>query len=247
MRVIILSAGRGERLMPLTKDRPKSLIDLGGGHTILSRQLDAISKCGVSDVTIVAGYLAEQLEERALDHGCGLGLAIEIQFNPFSWCSNNLVSLWFAKRRLEEGEQIVIVNGDDLFRSRVLSSLMDVDQAYGIAAVVSRKETYDAEDMKVVMNNQTIARISKQIRVTESHAESIGMIRLSGNEECRRVAGQLEHMVRQERCRDLFWLECFNELIDQGHSGCIRTKLRIQIGLKWMFIPISPRSLAGSN
>jgi len=216
MRVIILSAGKGERLLPLTQNRPKSLIDLGGGQTILDRQLQAISKSGVRDVTIVCGYLANQLEEQAEVLGQRVGLHVNTQYNPFYWCSNNLISLWFAKRWIEEGDGVVIVNGDDLFRPRVLISLLDVEDDHEIAVVVSRKEKYDGEDMKVVFDADLIKKISKTIPVDGADGESIGMIRVVGKETCQRVAGQLELMARQEKCRDLFWLECFNELIDQG-------------------------------
>lgn len=202
--------------MPLTRDRPKSLIDLGGGQTLLFRQLRAIARCGLKHVTVVCGYLADMLQLRAEDYGESLGLSVEFQFNPFFWCSNNLMSLWFAKRWIEEGDGVVIVNGDDLFRARVLGSLLDLDRRFEIAVVISKKSRYDGEDMKVVLEGDSIGLISKKIPIERADAESIGMIRVSGEEACRVVAAQLESMARQERCRDLFWLECFNELIDGG-------------------------------
>jgi choline kinase len=202
----------------LTQSRPKSLIDLGGGQTILDRQLQAIAKSGVRDVTIVCGHFADQLEEQAEALGQRVGLNVNTQYNPFYWCSNNLISLWFAKRWIEEGNGVVIVNGDDLFKPRVLISLLSVDHDRELAVVVSRKEKYDTEDMKIVVDADLIKKISKTIPTDKADGESIGMIRVVGKEACQRVAGQLELMARQEKYRDLFWLECFNELIDQGYS-----------------------------
>ena len=216
MRIIILSAGKGDRLMPLTADRPKSLIDLGGGQTLLYRQLTAIAETKITQVTIVCGYLADQLQEKAEEYGKSLGLDLKFQYNPFYWCSNNLVSLWFAKSWIDTGDGVVIVNGDDLFRPRVLSSLLEVGSDREIVVVVSRKHRYDREDMKVLVEGESIRLISKRIPRERADAESIGMIRVVGKRSLNLVAGQLETMVRQDRCRDLFWLECFNELIDQG-------------------------------
>ena len=65
MKIIILAAGKGERLYPLTKNTPKPLIDLGNGETLLETQLRSLSESKVIDeVVIVIGYLYEQIESK---------------------------------------------------------------------------------------------------------------------------------------------------------------------------------------
>ena len=65
MKIIILAAGRGERLMPLTQNTPKPLIDMGNGNTLLEEQLMSIRESGViKEVVLVVGYLAEQIEAK---------------------------------------------------------------------------------------------------------------------------------------------------------------------------------------
>ena len=65
MKIIILAAGKGERLYPLTKNTPKPLIDLGDGETLLEKQLRSLSESRVVDeVIIVIGYLYEQVESK---------------------------------------------------------------------------------------------------------------------------------------------------------------------------------------
>ena len=65
MKIIILAAGKGERLYPLTKNTPKPLTDLGDGETLLEKQLKSLDESQVIDeVIIVIGYLHEQFESK---------------------------------------------------------------------------------------------------------------------------------------------------------------------------------------
>ena len=59
-KAIILAAGLGSRLRPLTYNKPKCLIELFG-ETLLSRQLRVLEGCGVDDVLVVGGYLADEI------------------------------------------------------------------------------------------------------------------------------------------------------------------------------------------
>ncbi|MGE0811304.1 MAG: NTP transferase domain-containing protein, partial [Immundisolibacter sp.] len=61
MQAVILSAGQGRRLLPLTADRPKCLVDLHG-KTLLQWQLDALLAAGVGPVTVVTGYASDAVE-----------------------------------------------------------------------------------------------------------------------------------------------------------------------------------------
>ena len=59
MRVIILAAGQGKRMLPLTEDVPKCLLPVGN-RTLLSRLLEQLIACGVGDTTVVVGFRKEQ-------------------------------------------------------------------------------------------------------------------------------------------------------------------------------------------
>jgi len=61
MRAIILAAGMGTRLRPITLTTPKSLIEIGE-ETLIERQIRFLKEKGIDDVIVVTGYLAEKFE-----------------------------------------------------------------------------------------------------------------------------------------------------------------------------------------
>jgi len=96
VKIIILAAGKGERLWPLTKDTPKPLVEVRKGVSLLEEQLSRISSSGVVDeVVIVTGYLAHKVDEMVKNLSIS-NLKISTLFNPFYGVSNNLASLWIA-------------------------------------------------------------------------------------------------------------------------------------------------------
>ena len=58
MNAIILAAGKGERLQPLTNDKPKCLVELFG-KSLLEWQIEAFQSSGITDITIVSGYKSD--------------------------------------------------------------------------------------------------------------------------------------------------------------------------------------------
>ncbi len=209
MRVIILAAGQGKRLYPLTKNCPKSLLEIGGGRSVLESQLKCVRETGLKDVTIVTGYKTEQIEAKIKDIE---DIDISICYNPFFATSNNLISAWLAVR--ETGENFVLVNGDDVFKPHVLQGLLD--SGHPITMVIDRKESYDTDDMKVVTRDDHIIKVSKEIPPEEANGESIGMMLFRG--KGRSIIGEtLESMVRDEESKQIFYLAALQKIMDMGY------------------------------
>lgn len=77
MRAMILAAGRGERLRPLTDETPKSLVDVGG-QSLLERHLDHVRAAGIRTVVINLGWLGDRIVERV---GSGRKYGLEVVYS----------------------------------------------------------------------------------------------------------------------------------------------------------------------
>ena len=213
MKAIILAAGKGERLMPLTSDTPKSLLELENETTLLESQLITINKTAIDKVVIVTGYLTEKIESKVQRYSKEYNIDIQIIYNPFFDISNNLLSLWQARHEMES--DFIIINGDDIFNDSVLLELLEHDKNELITMVIDRKETYDEDDMKLIVENGRILEVSKKIPLNEANGESIGMIRVTGEAKGIMV-DTMERMVRNKKNMQVFYLAMIQELINQG-------------------------------
>jgi len=213
LQVIILAAGRGERLMPLTQNTPKSLIELENGVTVLESQLRNIHHAGIEKVVIVGGYRVEQIEAKVKMYQEEMRMDIEVLYNPFFQSSNNLVSLWFARWVMER--DFIILNGDDVVGETVFPGLVQVDPQHEICMVIDRKDRYTTDDMKVRLEGDRVLKVGKKLTAEEVNGESIGMIRVRGSG--RRVLRQkLDEMVRREEGKQVFYLQALQELMAEG-------------------------------
>jgi choline kinase len=209
MRAVILAAGVGSRLMPLTRNTPKSLLDLGGGYTLLERQLEALESAGVTEITLVTGYKSEQIEAKIRDFE---GFEIGVVFNPFYRLANNGASAWLGLKDLSE--PAMIINGDDLFKSSVIASLAESDE--DVTMVVSRKDEYDADDMKVVVLGDAVFDVGKGIAPERANAESVGIMQFKDS-GLTRMQEYLGAMVRVESDLQLFYLEALRRMMSDGY------------------------------
>src|SRR3546814_4389099 len=115
MKALILSAGQGSRLLPLTESRPKCLIELSG-RSLLEWQLLALSRAGIDEVVIVTGFAAEQVEAMLALHTPS-GMRVRTVFNPFYNVSDNLATCWLVREELRGGG--MILNGDTLIEPEI--------------------------------------------------------------------------------------------------------------------------------
>ncbi len=211
MKAIFLSAGRGTRLFPLTKNTPKPLLDIGEGLTIIESQLNALVECGgIDEAIFVVGYKIEQIEAKLHSFD---KIPVHFIYNPFYMTSNNLISLWLALPSIDG--DFVVINGDDIFHSEVLRRLIDEPKRHEITMVIDRKERYSEEDMKVVSADDRILRVSKAVAPDQADGESIGMFRFLGR-GAQILRDTLNKMVRVEESKNVFYLEAIQQIIDAG-------------------------------
>lgn len=200
---VILVAGIGTRLRPLTLDRPKALVDVGG-ETILARALRLLGGAGIQHFVLATGYREDAIA-RELER---LGLDATLCPNPEYESTQNSVSLLRCRPALA-GRAFLKLDGDVVFRAEVLERLSAVRGELVVA--VDSHRALDAEAMKITVAGERITSFGKRITLAEAHAETIGIERLSA------VAGErlfevMERAVAGGR-RDAYYEDFYAELV----------------------------------
>lgn len=171
---VILVAGIGSRLRPLTDDRPKALVDLGG-ETILGRTVRLLVSYGVRKIVLATGYREDAV--KAAMHGTPV--AVEYCRNPEFDRTQNSVSLALCRDAVGS-DAFFKLDGDVVFQRQVLERL-DASAAE-LSVAVDAGRMLDAEAMKVTISQLHAARIEafgKGIPLSQSAGESIGIERIS--------------------------------------------------------------------
>ncbi|MEM7043075.1 MAG: phosphocholine cytidylyltransferase family protein [Pseudomonadota bacterium] len=171
MKALILSAGQGSRLLPLTADTPKCLLPIGSA-SLIEWQLQSLIACGVDEVVVVTGYASEQVV-KTLDRWRRPGLTVRIVFNPFYNVADNLASCWLARHEMDR--DFLILNGDTLFEPDVLKTVLASPTA-PITITIDRKSCYDSDDMKVQTDGDRLMAVGKKLPADITNGESIGML-----------------------------------------------------------------------
>ncbi|MEO6601826.1 MAG: phosphocholine cytidylyltransferase family protein, partial [Polyangiaceae bacterium] len=168
----------GSRLRPITDDRPKALVDIGG-ETILGRTVRLLASYGVRKIVLATGYREDAV--RAAMNALRLdnpGIeAVEYCRNPEFDRTQNSVSLALCRSAVGI-DAFFKLDGDVVFQRQVLERL-DASSSE-LAVAVDSGRMLDAEAMKVTVSGVNIAAFGKGIALSESAGESIGIERIRG-------------------------------------------------------------------
>lgn len=217
-KAIIIAAGIGKRLRPLTDDKPKCLLEVGG-KTIMERQLETLKLCGINNTAVIRGYQANKINFANIKY-----------YENLNYQNNNILnSLFYAEPEMDS--DLVVSYSDILYDKSVVEKLLE-DQ-HDVAVVVdtdwqgyykgrTRHPLEEAE--KVIIQDGKIVRLGKKIKADETSGEFIGMIKLSGNgaqifkKEFRRVRDEYNGKSFHEAAtfEKAYLTDMLQELIDCG-------------------------------
>jgi choline kinase len=220
MRVIVIGAGRGRRLMPTTADAPKCYAEVAG-QRLIDWTIDAFSQCGLSDICFIGGYRIDQVK------------ADYPQFtfrHNANWEHNNiLASLMCAEDLMDE--PFICCYSDILFTADIADRLAasNGDMVLGVdtewlTRYEGRSDHPPDDAEKVIVDDGRVTRVHRQIGETDAHGEYIGVAKFSR-------AGGNRLREAYHRCRSEFarrpWREAavfekaylillFQEMIEAG-------------------------------
>jgi choline kinase len=171
-RAIILAAGVGRRLAPLTDATHKCLLRVGG-RALLDRMLRALADVGIRETALIVGHCAEQL--RALAGERVAGMAIRYVDNP-DYTRGSVVSLHTARALL--AEPALVMDADVLFAREILRRLLA--SPHPTAVLVDRGFQDTGEEQKVFTRGDRVVTLSKKVTPPswDQVGESVGFFKI---------------------------------------------------------------------
>ena len=233
-KLIILAAGEGSRLRPLTNDRPKCLIQFENGCSLLDLQIKTARFCGIDDIIVVKGYLSEKMNRKDVRY-C---------HNKDYETTNMVESLWCAREYLHG--DVIISYGDIVYEASVLKKILA--DPNDIAVVVDQewqkywekrsvKPVDDAESLQINASGH-ITDIGQQVDSLDvPDAQYIGLLRFQ-NYGVDVLRNQYEKSIdkaftskQRHHVRNIYMTDLLQKIIAQG---CPISAVKIK--RKWLEI-----------
>ncbi|MCM8594226.1 phosphocholine cytidylyltransferase family protein [Accumulibacter sp.] len=218
MKALILAAGQGSRLRPLTDDIPKCLVELGG-KSLLERQATVLRRAGIRDIIVVSGYRADQIAAR--------GFATRV--NPRYATTNMVATLFCAADLLSGSDDLLICYGDIVYEGRVLAALLAGEAPFTV--MIDRQwlrywrlrledPLTDAETLKLGPGGRLRELGKKPRDYSEIEGQYMGLIKVRADhvERLREVYGSMDRAAAYDgKDFDNMYMTSFIQyLIDHG-------------------------------
>jgi len=220
---ILLSAGQGSRMLPLTAERPKCLIEFSG-RSLLEWQVEMLARGGVKRIDVVTGFMTDMVD--AVIAGVeDPRVKVRSCLNPFYKVADNLGSCWIAREAMEG--DFLILNGDTLVSEEIVARVQQ-DSGWPIAVTVDVKPAYDSDDMKVEREaDGRLVHIGKTLTARQANAESIGFLAFRG-EGADLFRNTVRQAMRTPEGVQHWYLKVIDSIAPTGKVGTVSIE-----GLDW--------------
>lgn len=201
MKAIILAAGVSKRLRPMTDNVPKCLLNLNG-ESILSYQLECLSKFNVDQILLVTGYKKDLILSYVSQSRCKD--LIKIIYNDIFERTDNAYSLALALDSVSaKTDSIIVLDGDIIFEIKLLIRL--IESKYENVLIADNIKKIEAEDSKVLIEGGYVTGIGKKIS-----GESVytSMVKLEGM-----FLEEFKKEIKKPRKRPEWYSEPLNRLL----------------------------------
>ncbi len=223
MKAIILAAGVGSRIRPLTDNLPKCLLKIGG-KSILEIMVSHIQDCGINEIVFVLGYLQDQIKQIVTTKFPDLTAHFVI--NDRYAETNTGFSLMLTKNFVGDSA-FVKFDADVVFEKKILKKLIEC--GHETCLCIDKNIHLDGEAIKVVTRGETrVVKASKLVDPTAAVGESIGIEKISA-QTAKLLFAELEIMMADEKNHQAYYEGAYERLIEKDvafHALDIS-------GLKW--------------
>lgn len=180
---VILAAGMGTRLMPLTKEIPKALLKIND-VTLLERMIRNCIDADISKFIVIVGYNKDKVIDLCPEIAEKYGVEIDTIANEKFDVTNTSVSTYLASKFIEQNpEDFILVNGDNVVDPEIITRLA-ASQNTGM--IIDNFKTLNEESFKLIIEDETvnedgsiangkIQAIGKGLDIPSSTGEFIGV------------------------------------------------------------------------
>ena len=201
MQALILAAGMGSRLRSVSRGQPKCLLEIAG-QSIIRWQLTALRSAGINDVTVVAGYGADEIQAALR------GTSVKVVRNS-RYRETNVLTSWTLGSAIIYADH-VFLHGDTIFEPALLERLLE--KSTGDIVVTVDRHGCGEEEMKVLVDGDRVTRVSKDLPPATAFGEFTGvlLVRQTILSDLRAVA---ERLLLTENGPRLFFEAAVEEII----------------------------------
>ena len=218
LKAIIVAAGGGTRLMPLTNGKPKCLLEVGD-KTILQRQLEVLRWCEVADIVVVRGYKKELINYPDIKY-CD-----DIHYKGI------LGSLFFAQKEMDGG--FIFSYSDIIYGEDIVKKLLETDGDIVLVVDTDWQKQYEGREKHPVgeaelvkVEDDSAVKIGKDVvKIDEAHGEFIGLAKFTdrGVKIIKKVYNDLISKYKKEESfqnakefQKAYLTDFIQELVDRG-------------------------------
>lgn len=211
-RAIIMAAGKGTRLRPLTESTPKPLIKVNGTRMIDSI-IRALYKNGITEIYVVVGYLKEKFQSLTKEYK-GLTLIN----NPYYDTCNNISSLYVAREHLKN---CIILDGDQIINNSDVLSADFEHSGYNSVKVESHTDEWlqQTDNLRVVSCSRIGGDTGWQLYSISRWTETDG----------KKLKKHLEYEFEQKQNHQIYWDDIAMFVYPEEYSLYVKPMLGIDV------------------
>lgn len=226
MKAIILTAGVGSRIRPLTDNTPKCLLQVAG-QPILKRMIDNLKAVGLNEFIVITGYMADTVQKYIKDNYPDLN--VTFIHNDRYEETNTGYSLFLTRDAVGD-DSFVKLDGDVVFEAAVIERLIKDPNENCLA--IDKNIHLDKEEVKAqIGEGNQILKVGKTLDARMAHGESIGIEKV-GKETGKVFYEILQRDVVEKEKWQEYYDDSYTTLVEEGHPF-----YAVDIsGLKWVEI-----------
>jgi choline kinase len=204
MKAIILAAGIGKRLWPVTQHRPKCLIEFGG-RSLIHRYLENLSSLNIRRAVLVVGYKQDMIRDAV--GSAYAGVSVSYLMNE-QFQRGSISSLWIARTAFDD--DLIVMDADVLFHREILRRL--VESPFANCLLMDEQVKQQGEECMVVVQGGRVIALTKQVPLHYDYAgEGVGFLKVR-HADAAHVVSSLKahvdrdawHMEYEDGLRDFF-------------------------------------------